>query len=458
MKIRPGEIYEFGPYRMNFDERKLWRGDQELKLRPKLFDLLHLLIENRGHMIEKDELIKKLWADSVVEESNLTVTVNALRSALSDGQYIETVTRHGYRFTADVKILYSEPAVPSLAASATPSQEPPGGALPLQSHLYITRPTDEEFCRAVARRDSIVLVKGPRQVGKTSLLARGLQQARSFGATVLLIDFQQFNSTAFETADKLLLSMAELIANQLELTPSPHETWKSFLGPSSNFEAYLRREVFAKSSSHFVWGLDEVDRLFGFDYAGEVFGLFRSWHNLRALDPHGPWHRLTLSIAYATEAHLFITDLNQSPFNVGTRLSLEDFTQEQIMDLNQRYGGPLRGPADAVRFHRLLGGHPYLTQRGLYEMARGNATLETIEQHDNCDEGVFGDHLKRMLASLEQDRALLDELRGFLQSGTGFSNHSVSRLRIAGIISVDSSQEPRLRCELYYRYLKRHLA
>jgi hypothetical protein len=64
--------------------------------------------------------------------------------------------------------------------------------------------------------------------------------------------------------------------------------------------------------------------LFSHKYASDIFSLFRSWHNLRALDPYGPWCRLTIAIAYATEAHLFISDLNQSPFNVGTRLTLED--------------------------------------------------------------------------------------------------------------------------------------
>ena len=67
-----------------------------------------------------------------------------------------------------------------------------------------------------------------------------------------------------------------------------------------------------------------------------MFGLFRSWHNERSLNPDGPWGRLTLAIVYATEAHLFITDLNQSPFNVGTRLTLEDFTFEQVAELNGR--------------------------------------------------------------------------------------------------------------------------
>ena len=87
-----------------------------------------------------------------------------------------------------------------------------------------------------------------------------------------------------------------------------------------------------------------------------MFGVFRSWHNKRALDPEGPWRRLTLAIAYATEAHLFSTDLNQSPFNVGTRLVLEDVTVEQVEELNRRYGSPLRTKADVAAYYRLVGG------------------------------------------------------------------------------------------------------
>ena len=93
------------------------------------------------------------------------------------------------------------------------------------------------------------------------------------------------------------------------------------MSPGINFERFLRREVLSKIDRQIVWGLDEVDRLFSCAFGSDIFGLFRSWHNKRALDPAGPWQHLTLVIAYATEAHLFITDLNQSPFNVGTRLA-----------------------------------------------------------------------------------------------------------------------------------------
>ena len=112
--------------------------------------------------------------------------------------------------------------------------------------------------------------------------------------------------------------------------------------------------MLAKISGHLVWGLDEVDRLFSCSFGSEVFGLFRSWHNARSLDPEGPWRNLTMVIGYATEAHLFISDLNQSPFNVGTRLTLNDFTPEQVAELNRRYDSPLKDQTEAAAFYNLL--------------------------------------------------------------------------------------------------------
>jgi DNA-binding winged helix-turn-helix (wHTH) protein len=456
MKVRTDEEYEFGSYRLNVNECKLRHGSEEIKLRPKLFDLLVIFIEHHGRTLEKEDLIRSLWPDSVVEDSNLTVSINALRAVLIDGTYIETVSKRGYRFVPEVRVIRASTQRP-LTSDAADLIEPPGGALPLHSILYISRSNDDEFCHAIARHDSIVLVKGARQIGKTSLLARGLEAARMSGGQVLLIDFQHFSPAAFESAAKLLLAMAELIAYQSELPP-PHENWNDLLSPSSNFERFLRRQVLADEESYVVLALDEVDRLFNHDYASEIFGLFRSWHNLRALDPNGPWSRLTIAIAYATEAHLFISDLNQSPFNVGTRLTLEDFTRDQLAQLNERYGRPLVDNEQIVRFQHLVGGHPYLAQRGLYEICKRNVSLAALEQNADRDSGPFGDHLNRLLISLQQDRDLLRDLRGFLLTGSSLSSSAFYRLRSAGVLSGDTADEPRPRCNLYAQYLKKHLA
>jgi len=457
MRKRSRIVYEFGPYRLDSGECRLLRRGEEVTLRPKLFDLLTILVEHHGQMLEKDDLLHSLWPNTEVEENNLTVSINALRRALGDDLYIETVSRRGYRFSADVKVIVADvnPALKTLSMPDEP--DTPGGAMPLHSNFYVQRQTDGELHHALARRDSIVLVKGARQVGKTSLLARGMQQMREAGAAVVLTDLQHLTATSLETVDKLFLTLAELIANQLELGIAPHQGWNDFLSPSTNLQLFWRRGVLEKLPTSLVWGLDEVDRLFSYHYASEVFGLFRSWHNLRALDPAGPWQRLTLAFAYATEAHLFITDLNQSPFNIGTRLTLEDFTADQVAELNCRYGEPLRSQVEVTSFYELIGGHPYLTQRGLYEMTRRRIDLSAVQAQPAMDEGVFGDHLRRMFISLERDAVLCEALRRFLTGEGGLTRAQFYRLRSAGVLSGASPQDARPRCELYERYLRKHL-
>ena len=335
--------------------------------------------------------------------------------------------------------------------------EPPGGAVPLDSKFYLVRPTDALFLDALRRRDSIVLVKGARQMGKTSVLARGLQQARSAGARVVVTDFQKLNASDLESAEAFFVALGGLIADQLDLDVYPEDVWKERRAPSVNFERYVRREVLGKVEGSLVWGMDEVDRLFTCPFGSEVFGLFRTWHNERAVDPEAPWSRLTLAIAYATEAHLFITDQNQSPFNVGTRLELKDFTREQVTEVNARHGSPMRDAAELDRFYDLLGGHPYLIRRALHEMVTSGISFDAFEASAGRDEGPFGDHLRRILVLLARDPVLADITRGVLSGHPCPTSEAFYRLRSAGVMAGDTQAELRPRCRLYADYLKRHL-
>ena len=333
----------------------------------------------------------------------------------------------------------------------------PGGGMPPDAKLYVVRDTDDEFLRAVQRRDSIVLVKGARQMGKTSLLARGVHQARKAGARVVVTDFQILNSTQLATIDAFFQTLAQLICDQLDLDVTPDEEWNARRGASINFARYMRRRVLGDETRPLVWAMDEVDRLFTCDFGSEVFGLFRSWHNERALDPASPWERLTLAIVYATEAHLFITDPNQSPFNVGTRLELKDFTFEQVAELNRRFGSPLAGEADIARYYRLVAGHPYLVHRGLYDMKTHGVSLVTFEETADRDEGPFGDHLRRILVLLARDPALCDAAREVLRGRPCPTPEAFYRLRSAGVMGGESAREAKPRCQLYATYLERHL-
>ena len=106
MVRQSGPCYEFGPFRLDVAEHMLLRSGQPVPLTPKIFAVLRVLVQNDGHLVEKEKLLKEVWPDSFVEEGTLNRSVSILRKALGDSpsghRYIETVPKRGYRFVAPV--------------------------------------------------------------------------------------------------------------------------------------------------------------------------------------------------------------------------------------------------------------------------------------------------------------------------------------------------------------------
>jgi DNA-binding winged helix-turn-helix (wHTH) protein/TolB-like protein len=106
--------YEFGPYRYDAEQRALFREGQAVPLAPKAIDTLHVLLEQRGRIVEKADLMKRVWPDTTVDEVGLARNISILRKALEEeaggGAYIETVPRRGYRFVAEAP---EAPAMPA---------------------------------------------------------------------------------------------------------------------------------------------------------------------------------------------------------------------------------------------------------------------------------------------------------------------------------------------------------
>src|SRR5688500_15344410 len=112
MKKREAKhFYVFGVFRIDVGERVLLSEKGPVSLTPKAFDLLLFLVENSGHILDKEELMKQVWPDSFVEENNLAQNISTLRKVLDDGgaKFIQTVPRRGYRFAAEVGETWQEP-------------------------------------------------------------------------------------------------------------------------------------------------------------------------------------------------------------------------------------------------------------------------------------------------------------------------------------------------------------
>src|SRR6476660_4111973 len=107
MSEQSQHFYEFGPFRLEPLKRRLLRDGEPIGLTPKAFDLLLVLVEESGRTVEKDELLERVWAGTIVEENNLNQNITALRKSLGDSrqesQYIATIPGVGYRFVGEVR-------------------------------------------------------------------------------------------------------------------------------------------------------------------------------------------------------------------------------------------------------------------------------------------------------------------------------------------------------------------
>ena len=115
-------IYEFKGFRLEAGQRRLLYQGQPVPLKPKILDLLLFLVEMRGQLVVKEDLMREIWPDSIVEENNITVSMSILRKTLGDDQlthqFIETVPRRGYRFLAEVtEVPVEQPAAECRAST-----------------------------------------------------------------------------------------------------------------------------------------------------------------------------------------------------------------------------------------------------------------------------------------------------------------------------------------------------
>ncbi|HRK20269.1 MAG TPA: AAA-like domain-containing protein [Fimbriimonadaceae bacterium] len=344
------------------------------------------------------------------------------------------------------------PGIPDATPKPISSVAESGGVNDVESRFYVVREADAQVDRALDTSEPVVLVFGPRQVGKTSLLARCCGRLRSSGARIVVADFQSLGKSEVERPATLYRALIHGFASQLGLTYEP--SWNEWVGPNSNLDTHIN-DLLKQTDGPVVWAMDEVDRLFGTEFADDFFGLVRSWHNRRALDPEGPWKRLSLLISYATEAHLFIKDLNQSPFNIGVRVNLRDFTEEQVVELGNRYPSFVaRWSQEAFEITR---GHPFLTRRA-FGFLEGKRTIEELRALAPTEEGPFGDHLKHVRETLLRDTELRNEVKRFLKGEKIANSGTQLRLTAAGLLSDSSETTVAFRVPAYERYLSSALA
>jgi hypothetical protein len=340
---------------------------------------------------------------------------------------------------------------PPLYSASLP---PPGGNLDVDDPWYIRRDPDDVAARLIARQGVTLVIKGSRQMGKSSLLVRMIDAAMKLNKRCALIDFQMFGQETLRSSSAFFQRFAESVADQLDLQHDVKRFWDAGLSDSQNFTRYMEKQILQPLDS-FVLAIDEADILFQSEFLYDFFGMLRAWHNSRAnpLKKH-IWKKLDLVLVTSTEPYLFIDRDHESPFNVGEVMALSDFTSEQVQTLNALHDAPFF-PPEVLKLHSLLHGQPYLTRKAFY-VVKSSLTPDQLFARAAEDDGAFGDHLRNYFLRLLNYPELAAALKQ-VALGRGCSDPKLSyRLKGAGLVKEESGKiVPR--CSLYAEYFRERL-
>ena len=213
------------------------------------------------------------------------------------------------------------------------------GAVGLDSPFYVRRKADEDVENHIkSPRGITATVRGARQMGKSSLLARAHAAALGQGQAVSYIDFQLIDRDKLCDLDSLLRYLAARLARALKTARKPEDYWDPMLGAKDSLTEFVEDAVLNPAAGQVSLLFDEADRIFEQSaYRDDFFATLRAWTNRRAT--HVPWANLNLVIAHSTEPALWIQNLNESPFNVGFRFELGDLAWRRSMTSTRAMAG-----------------------------------------------------------------------------------------------------------------------
>lgn len=340
--------------------------------------------------------------------------------------------------------------------SAQPQRlELPIATLTTESRFYIERRTDAAALDALGEVGATVVIKGPRQMGKSSLLLRMIQRAVAMNKQAVFLDFQLFDRAALRDVDQFFRVFCSWLSAELGILNRIDEFWRAELGSTQKCTYYVERHILNELPGPLCLAMDEVDRVFDVEFRSDFFGMLRSWHNQRSRFG-SPWQKLDLVLVTATEPYLLIENLGQSPFNVGEVINLQDFNERQVSELNTRYER-LLSEQDVRRLIELLHGHPYLTQRAFYLIASQNVSVDELFSTAADDHGPFGDHLRHYLFLIHNRGELVEGMAQVLRGQQVADSTVFFRLHGAGLLRRDESKRTVPRCRLYADYFSQHL-
>ena len=348
--------------------------------------------------------------------------------------------------------------------SATENLTFPEGPIALGSPFYLQRyvPLAPQSCcesvcyETIAKPGSLIRIKGAKWMGKTSLVNRILEQGRSQGQKTVYIDCGGIERSIVRDLNRLLSWLCVMVSRQLGLDNKVKEYWDTdILGSNDNCTVYFEEYILAETSSDIILALDNIDRLFSYgEVIEDFFGMLRSWHERGKV--YHCWAGLKLILAHSTEVYVPL-DINQSPFNTGVPILLEEFTFTQVESMASLYQLEW-GRSQIEQLMDSIGGHPYLIRLAMYQIKAAHLTIEQFIQEALSETGIYSNLLRRLLNIVQQSPELVSALTKVVRSDVPIELNSlhIYQLHSIGLVrQQDNLVFPR--CKLYQIYFSRVL-
>lgn len=347
---------------------------------------------------------------------------------------------------------------------------PPTGILSLNSPLYIERKPDEDVKQAFHTHADesklFIRIKGSKGMGKSSLLVhlrQFLEVEQNYAVGLVDLSGKDFGSEILSDLSKLLYQFTYAVAQAFkpalgkEELPDLKRYWRDDIAPGLNCTDYLHEYVFTKINRSKTLLIDGIDTVLGHEPAQSQFlNLLRSWNEEKmklVSQEKIIWSHII--IAYSTEPYASY-GLESSPLhNVGMPVKLPEFTEEQVLQQAQKY--QLNWDLSQVkRLRQLIGGHPELVNRALYQISKNQIELDELLSQACQYSSPFSDYLLEHLRLLQEHPRLSKCYEKIINGETCYDEFAKFQLEKAGLIKIDKNKAS-ASFELYQEYFCKHL-
>jgi len=309
---------------------------------------------------------------------------------------------------------------------------------------------ESDCYQTILKPGSLIRIKAPYQMGKTSLMYKIISYAKEHGYKTLVLDIQLADKEILDESNLFARWFCEVSSQELEIPQNMDNYW-SGVSDNYNITRYFQKYLLKSINTNLVLALDNVDLIFDKHIANDFCGLLRGW-NQKAAGGEQEFKNLHLIIVHSTEVYSSL-NINQSPLaNVGLTVDLPELSFEEICDLVKQYQLSLQ-TREIRELMNVVGGHPYLIKEALEQVAKQKLNLKYILEIAHTEEGIYGDHLRRLLMYLEEKTELLNSIKKVISNHNSVQLNREERFQLhrMGLVILDGNRV-KIRCNLYKKY------